>query len=245
MPRRIALLTDFGAGGPYLGQVRGVLDAAAPGVPVIDLISDLAAFRPDLAAYLLPQLVRDLPRDTLYLCVVDPGVGSERPVLALQADGNCYLGPDNGLLAIVARRAAQCQGWRVDWRPPRLSVSFHGRDLFAPLAAALVTGSAALGPSLDMGGMVGTDWPDDLLRVTYRDGYGNLCSGVRADRVRRDAWVLAGGHRLAFARTFSEAPVGAGFWYENAFGLLELAVNQGAADQLLGLVPGDAFLIEG
>jgi hypothetical protein len=244
MARRIALVTDFGPAGPYLGQVRGVLDAAAPSIPVFDLVSDLPAFRPELAAYLLPQLGRDLPGDTLYLCVVDPGVGSERAVLVLQADENWYLGPDNGLLAIVARRAAQCRVWRVDWRPVRLSASFHGRDLLAPLAAALATGGADLGPILDVGRIVGHDWPDDMLRVIYRDAYGNLCSGVRADRVGHDVRVMAGGYLLSFARTFSEVPVGAAFWYENAFGLLELAVNQGAADQVLGLVPGDALLIE-
>lgn len=242
--RRIALITDFGKGGPYVGQMYGVLDGMAPGVPVIDLISDLPAFRPDLSAYMLPQLVRDLPNDTLYICVVDPGVGSERAILALQVDGNYYVAPDNGLLAMVVRRAQHWRGWRVAWRPPRLSASFHGRDLFAPLAAALVKTGEVAGLPLEEDGIVGHDWPDEMLRVIYRDHYGNLWSGIRADRVRPSARVVAGGYCLPFARTFSDVPRGVGFWYENAFGLLELAINQGSADQTLGLVPGDAILIE-
>ena len=102
---RIALVTDFGPGGPYVGQLKLRLSELVPGIPVIDLVSDLTPFRSDLAAYFLPALVRDIPNSTLYLCVVDPGVGGERAALAVLADGNWYVGPDNGLLAVVARRA--------------------------------------------------------------------------------------------------------------------------------------------
>lgn len=107
MIRSIALVTDFGVGGPYVGQLLATLHRRVPGVPVYPLMSDLPPFRPDLAAYLLPALVRDLPKGALYLCVVDPGVGSDRNLLWLNADGNRYLGPDNGMLAIVAKQGAQ------------------------------------------------------------------------------------------------------------------------------------------
>jgi S-adenosylmethionine hydrolase len=240
--RRIALVTDFGAG-PYVGQMRLRLSELAPQVPVIDLIADLPRFRPDLAAYLLPALARDVPAGTLYLCVVDPGVGGERAALALEADGNWYVGPDNGLLAIAARRAADRRVLRVDWRPPRMSASFHGRDLFVPIAAMLASGSlpqaAALGPEA----LIGADWPDDLPRIVYADHYGNLMTGLRAAAIPRSATVHAGPHPLAFARTFCEVPPGTPFWYENALGLLEVAVNQGRADATLDLILGDPISV--
>jgi S-adenosylmethionine hydrolase len=136
---RIALVTDFGVG-IYVGQVRARLSALVPGVPLVDLVHDLAPFRPDLAAYLLPALVRDMPRGTLYLCVVDPGVGGERGGLLLEAAGDWFLGPDNGLLSRVLHRDAEARPFRVGWSPAGTSPSFHGRDWFAPAAARLCLG---------------------------------------------------------------------------------------------------------
>ncbi len=239
MIKRIALVTDFAAAGPYSGQLRMVLDGLLPELPVVDLVSDLPPFRPDLAAYLIPQLIRDVPSDTLFLCVVDPGVGGERAVLALRADGNWFVGPDNGLLAVVARRAGEVHCRRVDWRPQRLSASFHGRDLFAPIAARIAKGIALSGADLTPAGMEGHDWPGECLKVIYRDGYGNLCSGIRASGVDRRVRIATGDRAIGYARTFCEVPAGTPFWYENSFGLIELAVNQGRADRLLGLAPGD------
>jgi S-adenosylmethionine hydrolase len=237
--KRIALVTDFGAAGPYVGQMKLRLAELAPKMPVIDLVSDLPPFRPDLAAYLLPALVRDGPEATLYLCVVDPGVGGERLALTLSAGGNLFVGPDNGLLAVIARRAADPCPRRVSWRPPYLSDSFHGRDLFAPVAAMLAQGRDPGSSRIERAGMTGADWPEDLPRIVYADGYGNLMTGIRACQVPRSALVHAGDRALGFARTFCEVPPGTAFWYENAFGLVELAVNQGRADRLLALAPGD------
>ncbi|HZD26702.1 MAG TPA: SAM-dependent chlorinase/fluorinase, partial [Alphaproteobacteria bacterium] len=134
----IVLFTDFGREGPYMGQMRAVLARRAPGVPVIDLIADVPAWDVRAGAYLLPAYAAEFPAGTVFLCVVDPGVGSARQPMALKADGRWYVGPDNGLFELVARRAAAARGWRIDWRPDRpLSASFHGRDLFAPVAADL------------------------------------------------------------------------------------------------------------
>jgi S-adenosylmethionine hydrolase len=242
--RRIALVTDFGGSGPYLGQMKLRLAQLVPEIPVIDLISDLAPFRPDLAAYLLPALVRDMPAATLYLCVVDPGVGGERNALVVEVDGNGFIGPDNGLLGIVARRALDLTVRRVDWRPRNLSASFHGRDLFAPLAAMTCQGKPYAGIQIDLAAIEGSGAPNDLSRIIYADGYGNLMTGVRASLLGRDTQISAAGARLGCARTFCEVPPGTAFWYENALGLVELAVNQGRADEVLGLGAGDPFVVE-
>lgn len=237
---RIALVTDFGVGSPYLGQIRLLMAASCPGLPVVELISDLPSFRPDLAAYLLPPLVRDLPPGTLYLVVVDPGVGSDRRALVVEGDGNLYVGPDNGLFSQVVRRARQPRVYRIDWRPERLSPSFQGRDLFTPVALDLATdrGQIPLAP-ISVDGLVGGDWPDELPAIIYQDVYGNAMTGLRASGLMPTQDLSVQGHRLSFARTFHLMPVGKAFWYENAFGLVEIAVNQGSARQELGLQLGD------
>jgi len=243
-PKRIALLTDFGAG-PYIGQIQLSLSAICGAVPVIDLISDLVPFRPDLAAYLLPGLCRAMPPGTLYLCVVDPGVGSDRAVLAARVGDDWLLAPDNGLLLPMLRRAPEARVFRIDWRPDRLSASFHGRDLFAPLAARLcggeLPGTAATGPDA----LVGADWPPGRLVICYVDHFGNLITGRDADAVAPDQILVAGARRVSSARTFSDAAPGDAFWYRNAFGLVEIAVNQGRADVALGLTAGMTVTIAG
>lgn len=242
----IALVTDFGAGSPYIGQMLRLLATSVPAnVRIFNLIADLEPFRPDLAAYLLPQLMLDMPIATLYICVVDPGVGGEREVLAMQADGNWYLAPDNGLLAIIAKRADNYELWRISWRPTRLSASFHGRDLLVPLAVTLMQGQLHnLIPSRwQLSDMVGHDWPDDIMKVIYQDGYGNLCCGARADLLPDTTRLMVGDHSLVFARTFSTVAPGTGFWYKNAFGLVEIAINQGRASQELGIKVGDPIAL--
>jgi len=236
---RVALLTDFGSASPYIGQVRMYLDEALPSLPVIELISDLPAFRPDLAAYLIAALIRGLPRGAIYIAVVDPGVGGDRLAMAVEADGNLFIGPDNGLLSMACRQAVSCSPYRIDWRPDSISPSFHGRDLFAPVAAALHLGRPLAMTAMDPDDLVGADWPEDMPCVIYEDTFGNLITGLRASLVRHGDLILVGEQRVTYARTFSEVPVGAPFWYENAFGLVELAVNQGSARQLLGLQSGD------
>lgn len=237
---RIALVTDFGPSGAYMGQMRLRLSGRRRDIPVVDLISDLAPFRPDLAGYLLPGLVREVPAHTLYLCVVDPGVGGARAVLVVEADGNWYIGPDNGMLALITRRAKQARVLRVDWRPKRLSASFHGRDLFCPLAAKLVRGkNLPDSVPLDRRAMLGVDWPDQLQKVIYADRYGNLITGIVASHLDKNTYVNARGREIPNARTFCDVPLGKAFWYEDSFGLVELAVNQGSAQLVLGLSPGD------
>lgn len=237
-PRRIALITDFGEG-PYVGQLRLLLAALAENVPVVTLISDLVPFRSDLAGFLLPGLMQRMPSATLYLCVVDPGVGGARDVLAARVGDDWLIGPDNGLLVPCLRASESADVFRVRWRPPALSDSFHGRDLFAPLAARIIQGELPDSYPVQMMTLVGADWPLALAKVCYVDVYGNLISGVPADEVATNKVFRIGHHQVCFARTFCTVPAGTAFWYRNAFGLLEIAVNQGRADRMLKLVVGD------
>ena len=239
----LVLVTDFGLAGPYTGQMKAVLHQEAPGVPQVDLFADAPAFDPRSTAYLLPAYAGFFPLDSVFLVVVDPGVGTDRGAVVLRADGRWFVGPDNGVLAIVARRARTARWWRIMARPRVLSNSFHGRDLFAPVAAALTRGETdaltdVSRPDTDCG-----DWPDDLAAITYVDHYGNLLTGLRADRVPEGSHLRAAGWLVEPARTFGDVAVGTAFWYENSNGLAEIAVNQGRADRLLGVGVGDGVAV--
>ncbi|MGE5503394.1 MAG: S-adenosyl-l-methionine hydroxide adenosyltransferase family protein [Actinomycetota bacterium] len=240
----IATFTDFGLEGPYLGQVKAVLHQMAAGVPVIDLLADAPAFDPRASAYLLAALAPEMPVGAVVLAVVDPGVGGDRLPMVAAIDGRWYVGPDNGLFEPLLRRAAQARAWRIDWRPERLSSSFHGRDLFAPVAARLAAGQ---GP--EAAGCVAMpvprrpDWPDELAEIVYVDHYGNAMTGVRAASVAAGARLVAGGRTLARAGTFGDVGAGQAFWYENSSGLVEVAVNGGRADTALSLSVGSPVSI--
>ncbi len=231
----IVLFTDFGPAGPYLGQVKAVLQREAPGVPVVDLFADAPAAKPKPAAYLLAAYGVWFPPGTVFLAVVDPGVGGARRPVVVEADGRLYVGPDNGLFELVLRRAGSSRCREILWRPPSLSATFHGRDLFAPVAARLAHGEPS-GDMLRAGAAARyPDWPADLPEIVYIDGYGNAITGLRAAILAPEVRLAVAGHVLARARTFSDVPPGGAFWYENSNGLAEIAVNGGRADRTLGL----------
>jgi S-adenosyl-L-methionine hydrolase (adenosine-forming) len=239
----IVLFSDFGLEGPYTGQVKTVLHRMAPGVPIIDLFADAPARRPKPAAYLLAAYTAWFPPDTVVLAVVDPGVGGARAALIVEAAGRWYVGPDNGLFELVTRRAAGARIWEISWRPEVMSATFHGRDLFAPAAGRLARGELPTDqPRPDHSGRY-PDWPEDLPEIVYVDRYGNAMTGLRATVLSHGACLAASGRVLPRARTFSDVPTGRAFWYENANGLAEIAVNGGRADAALGLAVGSPVAI--
>ncbi len=225
----IAILTDFGVSGPYIGQMRAVIHEQAPGINVVDLFSDLPACHVRASAYLLPAYTQFLPAATVCLCVVDPGVGTERKALALQIDGRWFVGPDNGLFSVLARQAQQVNAFEIGWRPDYLSNSFHGRDLFAPVAASLANGDTGGLESIRPEELVFPDWPDELAEVVYVDHFGNLVTGIRAESVPKTAVLEIQGQHCSYSRTFAEAKPDSLFWYENSNGLVEIALNKGSA----------------
>jgi|SRR5580704_567092 S-adenosylmethionine hydrolase len=241
----IVLFTDFGLDGPYTGQVLAVLHQAAPGVAAISLFADAPAGQPKPSAYLLAAYAAWFPEGTVFLCVVDPGDGGERRAVIAEASGKLFVGPDNGLFDIVGRRASDASLWEITWRPPSLSASFHGRDLFAPVVARLARGEplAELAlPTDDRSAERG--WPDDLAEIVYVDHYGNALTGLRGTQVPAGSRLTGGGRMIAPAVTFSAVPPGEAFWYVNANGLVEIAVNGGGASADLGLTIGSKITIE-
>jgi S-adenosylmethionine hydrolase len=236
----IFLFTDFGLEGPYTGQVQAVLRQQAPGVPVISLFADLAPFDIQAAAYLLPAYAAGLPHGSVFLCVVDPGVGGNRPGVVVKADSRWYVGPDEGLFAILARRAHLVECWELP-RPETASPSFHARDVFAPLAARLARdGTFGAGP-VATAASARPEWPDELQRVVYIDRYGNAITGTRAVAVTGATTLRINDQVLPRVRTFTDAQPGTAFWYANSSGLVEIAVNRGRADRQLDIAVGTPF----
>ena len=241
----IVLVSDFGLQDPYVGQMKAVLASEAAGVPVIDLLHSVPNFNAHAGAHLIDAFRHDFQVGSVFLCVVDPGVGGSRKPLVVEADGQWFVGPDNGLLSVVAGRSTQMRCWHIAWLPDALSSSFHGRDLFAPIAAAL-----ALGP-FPGDKLSPIDSPEvqfdtaELPRIIYVDHYGNAWTGIRGGMLDDVATLEINNHSVARRATFCEAAKGEAFWYINSVGLAEIAVNRGCASEMLGLKVGDVVRVPG
>lgn len=231
----ILTFTDFGSHAPYLAQMKAAALRECADARLLDLVTDAPAFRPRPAGYLLAHYVTDFPAGTVVIGVVDPGVGTDRRPVVVHAGGRWFVGPDNGLFAPALRLAGGGEAWRVAWRPERVSASFHGRDIFAPVAGRIARGLPPPGQPIEPDSLVGMADPDDHDAIIYVDGYGNAITGRRADTVAADAVIHVAAQTVRPARTFGDVPVGAAMWYRNANDLVEIAVNQGRADAALGI----------
>jgi S-adenosylmethionine hydrolase len=236
----IVLLTDFGVRDPYIGQMQAAICREAPYTDVINLFPELPAFAVQESAYLLASYQEYFPENTVFLCVVDPGVGSEREPVIIRAQDKWFVGPDNGLFDVIKMRTRLFQQWRIDYYPEHCSDSFHGRDIFAPVAAMLKRGempeSTLMTPTLST-----RDWPEELQRIIYCDHYGNAMTGIRSSAVNDADRFEVSGKELGYARIFAEAG-SQPFWYRNSNGLVEFALNQGSVVSHLQLKVGDEFL---
>jgi S-adenosylmethionine hydrolase len=241
-PLPLFTFTDFGHSGPYLGQVEERIFRVDPRLRVIHLLSDAPDFAPLEAGYLLAALAARTGAG-VFLSVVDPGVGGDRQPVVLRSGEQWFVGPDNGLFAPLASRDPAAEFFSIGYRPAEISSTFHGRDLFAPVAARLASSSfVALEriASLEV-----CDCPEDLARIVYVDHYGNLMTGLRADTLDRRQQLLFAGARLEYAERFGSVTPGVPFWYENSFGLAEISVNQGSAERHFSASVGMEVRLDG
>jgi len=232
----ILLFTDFGDADPYVGQIHLRINSIAGPVPVIDMLHSVPAFNVRAAAYLLAHYCPPLP-EAVYCCVVDPGVGGDRQPLLIEIDGCYYVGPDNGLFEILVRRHPSARIMKIEWQPDSLAPSFHGRDLFAPVAAFLAIKKEVKCSPAELADFA--EWPDDLDEIVFIDHYGNALTGWRGGQLAADSEIEFKGRIITHANTFTGVPVGSLFWYENANGLVELAINQGSAADFTDACVGD------
>jgi hypothetical protein len=239
----IFLFTDYGSFDPYGGLLKAAVWGHAPGAIVVDLLHQAPDFNITASAHMLAAMSVQFPIASVCVAVIDPGVGSERDAVVMRADKKWFVGPDNGLLSVVAGRARKSELWRIDWRPDKLSASFHGRDLFAPVAAWIEKGAFPHDKLACISRFqVGLD-SGDLAEVVYIDHYGNLLTGIRAAQIPRETTFLLGSCLIEYSRVFSDAMPGRLFWYENSLGVVEFALNGSSAAHFMGTRIGDQFEI--
>ncbi|MBL1141808.1 MAG: SAM-dependent chlorinase/fluorinase [Proteobacteria bacterium] len=238
----IFLFTDYGLQGPYIGQVETVLHQMVPNEKLILLMADAPRNNPKASAYLLSSLVSRIPEGSIVLSVVDPGVGSDedKPVM-LKIDGRWFVGADNGLFDLVARRAKEIEAYEVTWKPEILSNSFHGRDLYAPVCTMIANGYDVSSTAFEWKDI--HKWPDDLNEIIYIDHFGNCMTGIRAESLDKQLVLRIDHQDIVNADTFSDVKEGKALWYENSNGLIEIAVNQGTAEETLQLKIGSHILL--
>jgi S-adenosylmethionine hydrolase len=253
----ITLTTDFGLADSYVGVMKGVILGIDPTATIVDISHDIAPQDVREAAYIVYTAYPYFPPDTIHVVVVDPGVGSQRRAIALRAARACFVAPDNGALSYVLAREGMSEAVSLTnprYHRPAVSPTFHGRDIFAPVAAYLARGI----PLTELGGPLteivtfSLTQPqvlpdgDAVSHVLHIDRFGNLILDIReGDSILREGLVLeATGRRIqGLGRTFTDVPAGELVAYIGSSGHLEIALREGNAAQSLGIEIGDQILL--
>lgn len=245
----VTITTDFGHQGPFVGVMKGRIYSRFPGARIVDITHEIVVHWPAEAGFWLLRAFAYFPSGTVHIAVVDPGVGTSRDIIAVAVQGHVLLAPDNGLLAPIMARYPHAQVVRLTsarlaaFGVTRASATFHGRDIFAPIAAELAAGRCVpseLGeattswvpswvdePSIERGKVHGV--------VITLDNFGNLITNIDHALVAnmRAPRVLAGGHEFALLRTYGDVKPGDYLALINSFDVLEIArAEQSAADGL-------------
>lgn len=246
----LTLLTDFGTRDPYVAAMKGAVLSACPQAQIVDLSHEVSAHDIPAAAFVLAQACRTFPPGTLHLAVVDPGVGTQRQMLVGRFGGQVFLFPDNGVITYVAQSMpmeALHSLRNTRYVPPQPSMTFQGRDVLAPVAAEILNGLniRQLGPTpdayklLDIAPAQGQG-RQVAGRVVYVDRFGNLISNIPAEMLQGPLaeWdrleVSCGGCAIGgLSGTYGFVAVGAPLALINSMGLVEIAVNQGRAGDVL------------
>jgi len=250
----VTLTTDFGLKDPFVGVMKGQVLARFREARIVDLTHDVLVHWPAEAGFWLSRSFRYFPEGTVHVAVVDPGVGSEREIAVVETEGHVFLAPDNGLLAAVVEAAVAAVLRRVGADALRRlglgtpSATFHGRDVFAPLAAELASGReqpAALGPPVDE---LIPGWIEEVLvgpgqvtgTVVTLDHFGNLITNIDGRLLQGipHPVVRVAGRDLPLCRTYSDARPGEYLALVNSFGVLEIARAESSAAEGLGVDRG-------
>lgn len=240
----IVLFTDFGNNGPYVGQMKAAIYQVNPAAIIVDLFASASGFNPHACGYLLSAYTHYFPEGTIFLCVVDPGVGTaQRKAVVAEIDGQFFVGPNNGLFDVVVGQSKNSIVSEILWRPEFLSATFHGRDLFAPIAGHLSLGGCPEGYLGSAAGISADGVSRDLFEIVFIDDYGNAMTAIRACSVSPTDILMVNDSKLHYAQIFAAVSKGEMFWYENSVGLVELAVNCGSAAAMLELNIGDKVKI--
>jgi S-adenosyl-L-methionine hydrolase (adenosine-forming) len=259
--RTIVFLTDYGRADEFVGVCHGVMAGIVPDARIIDLTHDIPRQDVMRGALTLGRATKYMPEDAVYVAVVDPGVGTERRSIAVEAaTGAILIGPDNGLLSVAwqalggAEAAAEISDPAVMLFP--VSKTFHGRDVFAPAGAHLAAGVPleAVGPALDPSALRTLEMPGPMVavgalgcRVIGVDGFGNVQLNARPpdlDEAGLGPMLQVSGRTVPRVGIFADVPEGVLAAIVDSQGYVALVVNHGSAAQLLSLKEGSAVVLE-
>lgn len=255
----ITITTDFGHKGPFTAVMKGVIASRFPDAKVIDLIHDIPAQWPPEAGFWVSRAYKYFPKGTIHLAIVDPGVGTERDILLVQYDRHVFMAPDNGLLAPVLEHMTDGQVFKLDLnclqrlKIDKPSATFHGRDVFAPIAADLASGRTT---PVSIG--IPTDewipgWIDDpgvepgkvSGAIITVDTFGNLISNIDRQLIDdfREPFAHIAGHQIPMLTTYGRARPGDYLALVNSFDVVEVARAEGNAAEALGSDRGAPIVI--
>jgi S-adenosylmethionine hydrolase len=256
MVHPIALLTDFGTDDFFVGAMKGVILSINPRASIVDITHNVKPQDIRSAAFLLSSCRRDFPVGTIFVSVVDPGVGSSRRAIAAAAEGKVFVAPDNGLLSFILNdqhrdaRVFELRDERFFNHP--VSRTFHGRDIFAPVAAHLSNGVPIeeFGPAVtdfvcfETAGPKALDTENRDGEVIHIDRFGNVITNLtQSDLPSGFSIDVNGRHVDRLAEYYSNEREGELFAIFGSTGFLEISVNRGSAAELLGAVVGDRIAV--
>ena len=246
----ISLLTDFGTADYYVGAVKGAILSVNPRAVVVDITHEIPPQDIEAGAFTLLACYRTFPAGTIHVAVVDPGVGSTRRPIVVSANDQFFVGPDNGLFTYICEREPSARIFHVtaeEYFRSERSTTFHGRDIFAPVAAALSNGvrPEVLGPEINDPVQL-TDLLQSKPRIIQIDRFGNCVTNISRDEVssENDLTLIINGATIRdFRRFYGEGSSSSPFAIWGSAGFLEISVNGGSAAQLLRIKRGDPVII--
>lgn len=255
----ITITTDFGHKGPFAGVMKGVILSRFPNAKIVDLAHDIPAQWPPEAGFWVSRSYAWFPAGTVHLAIVDPGVGTERDILMADVDGHVFIAPDNGLLGPLLDRAESPRVYRLLAEKTKAlgladaSATFHGRDIFAPVAAEIAAGRVSVDSLGESVNAWTPGWLDDAEISNGRisgvivtiDAFGNLISNIDANLLDglREPVANIGGHQIPMLQTYGRANPGDLLALVNSFGVVEVAKAEGSAAQGLGSERGAPLVI--
>jgi S-adenosylmethionine hydrolase len=258
----ISLLSDFGHKDPYVAEMKAVILSIRSEVRIVDVTHEVEKFNIRMGAYVLASAAPYFPPNTVHVAVVDPGVGTQRHAIIVETSHNFYVGPDNGLLMLAAQKEHITNVYTIDnpkYMLPKVSTTFHGRDIFAPTAAYLAAGTK---PS-DFGAAIDDYIVPDFAKphqingellgeVLHVDDFGNIISNISAEALKNvginegNTLQVRLGDKivsLMFCSAYGEVAADAPLALVGSSGFFEVAVNQGSASRTFGANVGDAFCV--
>ena len=256
MGRIITLTTDFGTQDAYVAAMKGVILTIAPDVYLVDVTHEIPPQNVREGAYVMDTATKHFPEGSIHVGVVDPGVGSARRAIAVRTERALYVAPDNGLLTAILQREYPLEAVHLDnpiyWRN-QVSHTFHGRDIFAPVAAYLARGVPlnAIGTPISTDELIRLEWPEPVRTpdghvegiVVHIDRYGNIVTNIPSNLLdgAAEAWVFSvdGQQLRGLKSAYAEVDVGEGLALIGSNDTLEFSLREGNAARAWNVKPGD------